>query len=586
MIKVTILNNGRVITAKKGSNLLKVLKNNGIKINSPCGGKGTCKKCKLDLQVSKNGKEEYKEILACKHKLEQDIGIRVRDNTQFVDKKSSLVKDQKFKIQEQIKKVPFEFEKATMKHEASIVDRLENAVGQSLKISVEVLHKLCKEIGTDAYRGYAIIEGDRLLTITTEDIPLLGAAIDIGTTTMVLYLLNLENGKVEGIASANNPQSIHGADVISRISYSSESDENRIELKEAVQAGVRDLTQQVLKKTGHQSEHIFKATACGNTTMMHLFLGLDTRHIAMAPYLATYRTIQPVKASTVGMNWNKEALLHLIPNIAGFVGADTVAVIQANKLDKTKKNILALDLGTNGELALAVGGKVYTCATAAGPAFEGASIEFGMRADVGAIEALDIVDGEIILKTINHGLPLGICGSGLIDGVAKLLESGLILKTGRVAALPEEDPLSRWLGTYNSQRAIKLYENLEEPDKEIWLTQKDIRELQLAKGAMLAGMNLLMERAGITYKDLKAIYLAGAFGNYVDTKSALGISMFPTVNVKQIIAVGNSAGVGAIMTLLSSDERKRAEKISEKSKYIELSTDKKFNSEFARCMGF
>ncbi|QRN86417.1 DUF4445 domain-containing protein [Clostridia bacterium] len=586
MIKVTILDNGRIITAKKGSNLLKVLKKNDIKISSPCGGKGTCKKCKASLQVFQNGIESYEDILTCKYKLDKDICIRIKDATKFVDKKSSLVKNQVYKVQKQIKKVPFEFDKATLKHDASIVDRLEKAVGQSLKISIDLLHKLCSDIGTGAYKGYAIIEGDRLLTITTEDIPLLGAAIDIGTTTMVLYLVNLENGKVEGISSASNPQAVHGADVISRIAYCTESVEKRKELKDAVQAGVKELTDRVLKMTGLNAEYIFKATVCGNTTMMHLFLGLEPRHIALAPYLATYRTIQPVKASSVGMKWNGEAILHIIPNIAGFVGADTVSVIQANKLDKTKKTIMALDLGTNGELALAVGGKILTCATAAGPALEGASIEYGMRADVGAIESLDIIDNEIVLKTIDDGTPVGICGSGLIDGAAKLLNHGLILKNGRVAALPDENPLSRWLGTFNGQRAIKLYENLEEPDKEIWLTQKDIRELQLAKGALLAGMNVLMKRAGITNKDIKAIYLAGAFGSYVNTKSALEISMFPDIALERIVAVGNSAGQGAIINLLSADERKRAEKISVKSKYIELSTDKDFNSEFARCMSF
>ena len=586
MTRITILNNGQIIVAKKGSNLLRALKKNGIKVNSPCGGKGTCKKCKVDLLVHVDGKEKYKPVVSCKYKLDEDIRIRIKDESQFVDKKSSLVQNQVFKTQEQIRKVPFKLSKATLKHESSIVDRVEKAVGQSLEISIELLHELCEVIGTKAYQGYAIVEGTRLIGISEEDVPLLGAAIDIGTTTMVLYLMNLETGKVEGIASASNPQAIHGADVISRISYGSESDENRIELRDEVQVGVRELSDKVLAKTGFKAENIYKATVCGNTTMMHMFLGLETRNIALAPYLATYRTIKPLRAPKVGMNWNKEAMLHMLPNIAGYIGADTISVILANKLDKTKKNIMALDLGTNGELALAVNNKVYTCATAAGPAFEGASIEFGMRADVGAIEALDIVKGEMVLKTIDNGTPVGICGSGLIDGVAKLLEAGLILKTGRVATLPDEDPMNRWLGSYKEQRAIKLYENLEEPEKEIWLTQKDIRELQLAKGAMLAGMNVLMSRAGINHEDLKAIYLAGAFGSYVDTKSALGIAMFPKVDRDKIVAVGNSAGLGAIITLLSPEERKRAERISARARYIELSTDKEFNMEFARSMSF
>ncbi len=586
MTRITILNNGQIIVAKKGSNLLKTLKKNGIKVKSPCGGKGTCKKCKVDLLIQQGGQEKYEEIITCKYSLDEDIRIRIKDESQFVDKKSSLVQNQVFKTQEQLKKVSFKLSKATLKHESSIIDRIEKAVGQPLKVSLDVMHKIYKDIGTNAYQGYAIIEGERLLDISTEDIPLLGAAIDIGTTTMVLYLMDLETGTVEGIASASNPQSVHGADVISRISYGSESDENLIELRDSVQDGVRELTDRVLNMNGHKAENIFKATVCGNTTMMHMFLGLETRNIALAPYLATYRTIETIKASSVGMKWNGEAMLHMLPNIAGYIGADTISVILANKLDKTKKIIMALDLGTNGELALAVGGKVYTCATAAGPAFEGASIEWGMRADVGAIEALDIIDNEIVLKTIENATPVGICGSGLIDGVAKLLEAGLIQKTGRVAAYEEGHPMSRWLGTFQEQRAIKLYENLEEPEKEVWLTQKDIRELQLAKGAMLAGMNVLMSRAGITHEDLKAIYLAGAFGSYVDTKSALGIGMFPKVDQDKIVAVGNSAGLGAIITLLSPEERKRAVSISSKAKYIELSTDKEFNAEFARSMTF
>ncbi len=584
MITITIENDGQVLNVKKGSNLLKVLNKNGYKVKSPCGGKGTCKKCKVKIRAVDSKNYEYKTVLSCNYVIDESIAVQLRDEDQFVDKKSGLIPSQRYSLDHQFNWIPLKLEKALLNKEISLVNRIEKAIGLRLEISLDMLQNIARTIGMDSFDGFLLLDGHRLLTIESEKKPVLGVAIDIGTTTMVMYLVDLEKGIVLDVVSASNPQITHGADVISRITYSSESDDHRLELQTMVVQEINRMSEQLLQTNGYTATSIVNSAICGNTTMMHMFLGLDVNHIALAPYLATYQSIDPVSVKDTKLLWNQEGQVYIMPNIAGYVGADTVSVILANRLDQSKKNILALDLGTNGEIALSVDKKIYTCSTAAGPAFEGASIEFGMRADLGAIESVRVHDGKIEVETIQNAPAIGICGSGLIDAVAKLKNAGLIDPSGKIVNEDVVPDYAAWLGKYQGQKAILLCSKHVEGAQEIWLTQKDVRELQLAKGAMLAGMNILLSRAGIQAEELDNIYLAGAFGSFIDTKSAQDINMFPVIDQNKIISVGNSAGLGAIMTLFSNKQKIRAEKISIKANYTELSSDREFNQAFTASL--
>lgn len=583
MVSVTIENTGEILNAEKDTTLLSVLLSHGYKIKSPCGGKGLCKKCQVKVFVSKE--ESSEKVLSCQYRVSKDIHVRLRDKDIFVDKKSSLHSNKAYQIDHSLLVHTLDIDATIMNKGASLIDLVEISLGQKIGVTRDTIVYLNETI-KDSFKGYAVLENDKILGLYREKPELLGVAMDIGTTTMVLYLVDLQKGEILESISASNPQEIHGADVISRITYALESAEHQRELKEMLEDEINRMVERVASAHGIPTNMIFKASVCGNTTMMHLLLGLDVSRIGVAPYLATYRHIKPVPIRETRLCWNKQSYLHVLPNISGYVGADTVSLIAASGLDRSKKNILAVDLGTNGEIALVADKKIYACSTAAGPAFEGASIRFGMRADEGAIEAVEIVGHDIIVQTIQQMPPIGICGSGLIDAVAKLRTAGLITARGNILDQDKAGGLASYVGVFEGQKAILLSQGYGPTPTDVWLTQKDVRELQLAKGAMLAGMQILLEKAGIKANDLTSIYLAGAFGNYVDNKSAQTIRLFPDVPVEKIHSVGNAAGTGVIAGLLSEKERKRAKKISEKTIYVELSTEKGFNQFFAASMKF
>jgi len=384
---------------------------------------------------------------------------------------------------------------------------------------------------------------------------------------------------------------VFGADVLSRITYASKGPEQLKQLQTLVIEGLNKIIEGLCKNNQIRREEIYQAVVVGNTTMSHLFLGIDPTCLGPAPFIPVFRQSVQVEALELGLNILETGHVVVVPNVAGYVGADTVAVMIAAKVDQLPGYTLAVDIGTNGEIILAGGKRILTCSTAAGPAFEGAEIKYGMRAADGAIERVKITD-DVELAVIGNTKPIGICGSGLIDAIAQMAEAGVIYESGRIVNVPED----------MAKLPPKIQERIRQGEggfefviawgkdsgsgEDVVLTQKDIRELQLAKGAILAGIKILMKEMGIGLEQLDRVLLAGAFGNYISKESALQIGLLPNVPVEQIKAIGNAAGNGAKMVLLSKEERKKAVTLAGLSEHLELSTRSDFQDEFIDALAF
>jgi uncharacterized 2Fe-2S/4Fe-4S cluster protein (DUF4445 family) len=383
-------------------------------------------------------------------------------------------------------------------------------------------------------------------------------AIDIGTTTLVFYFLSLLTGQIEKISSVLNPQMRYGADVITRINYCQEHENGLSELQNSVIDVVNNELDTFIKKRKFDSGNFEKIVIVGNTTMLHIVLGEDPVSIALAPFKPKFTEKQIKKGHLTGLNINSNAEVITLPCLAAFVGADILAGLAA--LKPSYRNYLFLDIGTNGEIALVRGEIILTCATAAGPAFEGANISCGMAAVYGAISHFSSLNNY---QVIGNSEPIGICGSGIVDIVAYLLRSDLIDETG---LLTKTFVISS--------------------DNKIWVTQQDIREIQLAKSAIYSGIRILMKMTGISFSDIDALFLAGGFGNYINIKSAIEIGLLPCEMKDRIYPVGNSAGIGALQYLKSDEFEERINKSLKNSRYIELSSLDEFSTEFALNINF
>jgi uncharacterized 2Fe-2S/4Fe-4S cluster protein (DUF4445 family) len=396
--------------------------------------------------------------------------------------------------------------------------------------------------------------------------------MDIGTTTIVIYLLNLVTGEEIKVISFTNPQVAYGSDVISRIHYVQKNKEK----------GLQELRNTIINAINCEIEHIpvsheylYKVSIAGNPTMIQLFLAIDPLYIDKAPYIPVLRDTISFKAKDVGININPEAVIEILPSISAYVGSDITAGILATGLHKSKKLKILIDIGTNGEIVLGNKDRILSCSTAAGPAFEGASIEMGMRARNGAIYRVDINDN---ITFQSYGKPLGICGSGLIDIIGQLYKTGFINNSGRLVRNPGH-PLDTRMFKKNNIDCFSITED-------VYITQKDVREVQLAKGAIRAGIEILMKTMGVKTDEVQTVYLAGAFGNFLSKENVKNIDLIPDIPLNKIESSGNTAGAGSKLCLLNSDKLSEIQKIAEKTEYVELSYRDDFNSEFIKYMSF
>jgi len=622
MLKITFLPDKKNIEVNQGTTALEALERAGINIDTPCGGKGICGKCKIlintgittatPIEEELLSEEEIKKgfRLACQAKLFKDTIIEVPSEIRLDFKRvfsSNLKGDihhtkNNFSLESNLKKVSLDLEKPSLDDQRSDWERIKDGLSlkkieniSNLKISLPILKKIPLLIRKADFKITVTICNDEIMDLESGNTAKksYGIAFDIGTTTVVGYLIDLGSGEELSAVAKTNPQIIHGDDVISRIGFAQQPKGGLEKLQKEIVITLNEIIRETTQKAEIDKSNIYETVIVGNTCMHHLFLGLNPIHLAPSPYIPVIKESLSLKVKDIpGLSLNPTANIYLLPNISAFVGADILAGILSTSMWKEDKTILLVDLGTNGEVVLGSKGELWACSAAAGPAFEGARISSGMRAAEGAINKVKIDSKFIIYKVIEDGKVRGICGSGLIDLIAELLKLGLINKSGKLIGREEgnselsEEIRKRIIKGQKGNKFLLVKGKETENGKPLYLTQRDIREVQLAKAAIFAGIKILLKEVNIPLEDIQEILLAGAFGNFIDKKSAVRIGLLPNLPLKKIESVGNAAGRGAEITLCSNKMREVSEEISKKVKYVELSSRPDFQEEFIKAMIF
>ena len=434
--------------------------------------------------------------------------------------------------------------------------------------------------------GHSILEGfSHDISEWAPDCGGYGVAVDIGTTTVVCYLLALSGHEVVDRISFLNPQVAFGDDVISRIAYSSSQPEALERIQRTLTSEMDKNIGTMAERNGISKEDITEIMIAANTVMEHLFAGVSPKSIGHSPYMPEFFLMPPFKASTVGININEAGVVKMIPNVAGYVGADIVAGVAALDMDRQNKIRLLVDIGTNNEIVIGGSEGMFCCATAAGPALEGARIQYGMRASVGAIEKVTLENGLLKCQTIGGEAPKGLCGSGLIDAIALLLNEGIINESGRFE-YPEKCRDERFMTRLGRSESGMVRLLLTDEEHPVYLTQKDIREVQLAVGAVKVGVEVMLEQVGITKDKIAEVRLAGAFGNNIDIESAARVGLIPDIERAKIHGVKNTSGLGACLSLASEKFYERTKETAQKMSYVELSSLPDFQKRFVKAMSF
>jgi uncharacterized 2Fe-2S/4Fe-4S cluster protein (DUF4445 family) len=605
-VRVTFEPEGKAAFVLPGSLVLEAAARAGIIVDTPCGGRGTCGKCRVIVRdgcspLNDTERERLTEAeiaegfrLACQAKVESDTIVTVPDTSRFFEQRILTAGEgARICVNPAVRKRLIEAPEPTLDDQRADTDRVLDALGgDALTIDLEAARQLPTALRADGCRLTAVTHGDNIIAFEPADTTdhCFGVAFDVGTTTVVGSLLDLSTGHEMAVASRTNPQVSWGDDVIARISHAG-SDGGLGELQASVVGCVNEILDELVAHAGLTREAIYEITCVGNTTMHHLLLGLDPSHVAVIPFPPVVRRGVVLPAADVGIAIHPRGRLYTMPNIAGYVGGDTVGVILASNFAERDEPTLAVDIGTNGEMVLGTRERLVSCSTAAGPAFEGARIQFGMRAAEGAIEQVRFGE-DVAVSVIGDAPARGLCGSALVDTTAGLLRAGLLEPTGRLVGpseVPEGVPerLARRVVDVEGGNAFVLAHAEETSlDGPVLLTQRDIRQVQLAKGAVRAGIEVLKAELGVGDDDIAAVLLAGGFGNFIRRRNALRIGLLPPIEHSRIHFVGNAAAAGAKMVLACTDYRERAEAISREAEYLELGARPDFQMHFAEAMMF
>ena len=528
MFKVTFFPQNIVQEVEEGKTILDAEVLAGIEQDAPCGGAGKCGKCKVEILEG----AETGIVLACQTPVTCDLKV----NT----------------------------------------------------LSMEKMQKIL----TDGYERQVDVNPG----VGSAEQPFYVVAFDIGTTTIVGYLMDGHTGEEKAVASMMNPQHKFGADVISRANYVLEHEDGSDLLKQEVRKALNQLIGQVCEKAAVKREEILQISIVGNTCMHHLFMGISPQSLVLAPYVPAVQDGLILKAADYDLEIAEEGRLLMFPNIAGFVGGDTVGCMLSIAFDQLEDMTLMIDIGTNGELVMGNKTHMVTTSTAAGPAFEGAKIECGMRGAKGAISHLTVEDQELKFEIVDNEKAIGICGSGLIDILAFMIRYGFVDNYGGLAEEDDlEDPLAisqAWRLQEKDGKPVFVLIPAEETGtgEMIYISQKDIREVQLAKGAIAAGITIMADKLGISVEDIQHVYLAGAFGNYMDSDHACEIGLIPYELIERITPIGNAAGEGSKLASINEGEYEYACKLAREAEFIELASEASFQDifvdelEFARAV--
>ncbi len=603
--KVTFQPTGRTIHVLRGTILLEAAARAGSVIKTPCGGAGKCGKCLVrvtggeDAESGDAGPLTPEQIadgyrLACRCRVSNDLVVEVPDASLFETGQQILEhgSGESVELRPSVTKRRIHLSSPDRGAVHSDVERLTESLGE-VDVDVAVLRTLPAVLRSGTPEVTATIVGNRVVQVEpgNHTDTCYGIAFDVGTTTIVGTLVDLTTGHDLAVASMINPQTSFGDDVVSRIKKCREQEDGLDELRRAVMEAIDTVTDDAAREAGVSRQDICEAVFVGNTTMQQIVCGINPSSLGELPFAPAFRRPLALRAEELGFDINPAAGVLVFPQIGGFVGGDTVAGILATHMWKSDQPTLLVDVGTNGEIVLAHAGKMIATSVAAGPAFEGARIISGMRATNGAIEKV-LFDGDVRINVIGNVPPTGICGTGLIDAAAAMLRSGVLDVTGRIldpdelpAALP--DAIRNRVRSDDGQNSFVLAEAAESGTGEaVCLHQRDIRELQLANGAIRAGISILLRMENIQASDLAWVLLAGAFGNFIRRSNARRIGMLPAVPTERIRFVGNTASFGAKHALLSEDEKERAASIIDEVQHVDLSLSPDFQVEFGNAMLF
>lgn len=525
-------NSGRMpISAPHGMTALEAIRLAGLSIYSPCGGNGTCGKCRAKIVGDVSDMEERESAFLSDD--EKKAGVRLCCMCR-------LLGDFEIDIREGNMRVQTDFS------------------GLSYTLS-PMKNEKCE---------YA-------------DAPL-GLAADIGTTTVALYLCDMQSGKVLATRGFRNPQSAYGADVIARIDKimkdkTALSEQQRL-IANAISGSVAEMCASIERK----ETDVVSAVFCGNTVMQHIAAGIDPSAIANAPFIAPTLFGERYDAHALGFLKNKDAFVYFAPCFASYVGGDIACGMIASALDACKERVLYIDVGTNGEIGLSTENGLYFCSAAAGPAFEGAHIACGMAGVAGAVSEVFLEDGRVRYRTVDGAEAVGICGSGIIDAIAVMLETGILDETGCIAEKDDIPAFAEYVGEDEDENPVFMLDR----EKNIYICGRDVREIQLAKAAICAGVQTLLHEAGIDYDTLTGVVIAGGFGSHLRAESLCRIGMIPPIDTKKIRFVGNAAGAGAVAVLLGKEPRASAQTICDRAQYTELSQNAYFMEKYIEEMMF
>jgi len=579
---------------QNSESILACARRSGLDVISVCGGKGTCHTCRIRVLSGILSEPTLNEVEALSPQELAD-GWRLAcqatpaSNCRLALPPESMSTSQRVYLEglevivrpePPVKTYHLRLTAPSLSDQKADANRLLEVLDKQYqlpcrKIDINVLRSLSPQIRAWDWECQVSVRDDEVVALGPWPSRQLGLAIDLGTTTIAGYLLDLNSGQTLASQGVINPQIRYGEDIITRINYVIKSPPEGVQLQKLVVDKLNELASDLCSKAGVNTDAIVETVVVGNTAMHHLLLGLPVRQLALAPFTAAASLALDIKAHELGINIAPGAYIHFPPIIGGFIGSDHVAMLLSIDSRQVDGLVIALDIGTNTEISLINREEITTTSCASGPAFEGGHIKHGMRAAKGAIERLQITKDTIHYQTIDGAPPVGICGSGALDALAQLYLAGLIDSGGRFR---RKHPRVRM----KDNQAEFLLVDQEEQDSRsvIVITQKDIRELQLANAAIRTGIHLLLETNGFTEEQIRQVVIAGAFGSYIDLASAVTVGLLPPLPLNRFRQVGNSAGTGAKMALVSLTRRKEAQAITSRTRYIELANNPDFKQTF------
>jgi uncharacterized 2Fe-2S/4Fe-4S cluster protein (DUF4445 family) len=608
-VQVTFQPWGRAVFVLSGTKIIEAAARAGLTLSTPCGSAGTCGKCQVMLSSGAHESTEADQAvfsedqlnqgwrLACQTPIQADTVVHVPEGSRLAGQHQIVIESQTAQTTEllpAVRKVYVELPEPTLADNQADRLRLEAVLGR-FECDLSLLRELPQKLREYSFQGTAVLTDHYLLDFEPGDTTAqcYGVAFDIGTTTMAASLFDLRQGKELAVTSQLNAQVSLGDDVLSRIKHASSDEHGLEELSQRVKGVMGEMIADLCGQADIASRHIYEASVAGNTTMQHLLCSIDPSPLGELPFVPAHARGLLLPASTLGIPINQRGMVHVFPAIGGFVGGDTVAGMLATDLSEEPGPVLMIDIGTNGEIVLAKDGEFWAASTAAGPAFEGARISCGMRATSGAVEKI-VFDEDVRYNVIGNVPARGICGSALIDLAAELLRVGLMTSTGQLLGpneLPDSLPAvfkRRIVRGSNAQPEFVIAAgDSAQSGMSVTLTQRDIRELQLAVGAIRAGIKIMLKQAGVAVQDLHRVLIAGGFGSFIRRANAQRIGLLPAdIDPHKINYVGNTSLAGAKWALLSTSARQHAEELARKTRHLELSLNSDFQMEFAEAMIF